>query len=1392
MSTRPTENANGEWMTVIEDTGVSQPFHAILGETYAMTAVLMSVCDPSVHSISFSEILLALSNERGSIRVEWDAATLESSKEEDDSMCHKDLVLYKVFVAQAPFTFSNYTISELLYRAEKHDIFHVETDDLDAFIGDLEPGNTYSVMVVAKIDRIYSSQSKSREVAVMGSKNTEMFPDDINATSSTPVTTPWHQTQSRSLAIRQTLASRRRSQESSVPIINEVLFLPNSKSSVFAERRKFIEIYRPNTSFSLAGCVLESDSGAFRVAFDDDVGDAQYFAVKDKATLSQEQVLWKSRGTLWLRQMALQEIDGLALFCNNEFQDFVAWGQSGLGPNGDLYNQAVTENMWTSDEDFVETGTPTGPFQEFAQAFVNQGIKKGNSIGRDSLSVDTNDPGDWSYSGGRNARSPTPGERNFQHSALPVINEVLYIADPRAKEFGKRRKFVEIYREDTSYSLAGCSLINSFGSFRVEMDESFDEIDATYFTIRHKSTSSSDFRLVRSKGLLWMRDFELNRKRDGIALFCDDVMIDYLGWGESFGPLGYLPDAAKAAGMWSSTEDFVETGPQDLGATYMSLGVQPGDSLGRDMNSTDTNGSGDWNIPGGLNARVPTPGKQNVKYSKFPLVNEVLFRPRPNSRDFSKRRVFIEIFRPDTSYSLNGCSLVNNDGTFRVDFGRSFDDVETAYLAVKHRSTLSRPFKLEGRKGIYWLRNMTLDEVDAIALFCDDTLIDYIAWGIDGVGWNGTLHNTAVLEKQWSGYDDYVETEDFVRGHSLGRDADSTDTNSPADWIHQGGSNANGATPQSRNTSPLLLLDSEIQIIDLSIGIESIGDYLEPTDSALASLSVCNTMNDAVSDLKVWLETDVPGLVVPDEPIVVDILAGETCTCIVFPISTLEATPELHPVDVTLVTVDEEEIFSEAQVLVVATKFDIDLETLFGRGLVSVSMESSDGNYKYKIEYDPREIQRFDERSDIPLVPLSEEVTFTPTEAFLGKHPPETANVLSTDWKKKLLFGLANFFALEAVLLRTVLGTLSEGGLEGVLKVLNAKGWKHSFKIVSELLGRYHGMLGINLSLGSSIISAYAADPPEGDFFFVGEENTDPGDKSLTVEEFVEVNFQDVNFSFGGPTRVVGRRIFTRVLADGSKLLYAEDFNVTGDDSITIDASVNQLSYNVGDVVTIEAEAVHGQEGPLAGCHGILTAGIYPEAATAASITILRDTGDGIFRGEIEITKEVACSGGNSIPIFVVAQHTYHELDTGEVPNFSVGFEELRINVNGISPSADVLAFLYDFEPELRPGSVSSLEIEVRNIGQAATEDEFKVEAWMSLNDAIDSSDILIGSHTIDTAFLASESVRVELPFIVPSLDAGDYFILIWSDPEDVIPECNKENNVIASGFTLLERMVTP
>lgn len=78
-------------------------------------------------------------------------------------------------------------------------------------------------------------------------------------------------------------------------------------------------------------------------------------------------------------------------------------------------------------------------------------------------------------------------------------------------------------------------------------------------------------------------------------------------------------------------------------------------------------------------------------------------------------------------------------------------------------------------------------------------------------------------------------------------------------------------------------------------------------------------------------------------------------------------------------------------------------------------------------------------------------------------------------------------------------------------------------------------------------------------------------------------------------------------------------------------------------------------------------------------------------------------------------------------------------------------------------------------------------------DDEIESSDEFLGSLDVDELFFAGVSERLEIPFTVPLLfGPGDYFMLIRTDSEDAIAECNKENNVIATGFTLITRTAAP
>lgn len=425
-----------------------------------------------------------------------------------------------------------------------------------------------------------------------------------------------------------------------------------------------------------------------------------------------------------------------------------------------------------------------------------------------------------------------------------LINEILYLPDTSSPQFSKRRIFIEIYRPDV-LNLIGCRLENDGGSFKLEFGDEFENTYAPYYSIKHKATLNSDFLIWRRKRIIWVRGLDLN-KIDGVALTCEDRILDYVEWGQDgVGPSGALHDAAIAAGAWTK-DSFVETGPVDFGGGYVSQGLQKGDSLGRDKESTDTNSKSDWSYPGGADARVPTPASQNLDHSALPVLNEVLFDPKTGAKQFYRRRIFVEIYRRDTAFSLNGCTIQNHDGSWRFDFDERFDSVDHPFITIKHKSTLRKESFLWRSRGILWMRSMPLEEIDAVALFCDGTMIDYLSWSQDGVGWNDALHKSAVANGVWKDTAEHIETAGIKKGASLGRDAVSTNTNSIQDWSYPGGTHATRSTPSTRNAHPLNLCSS------LCPDIVACGEDLSPlpllTDEAQCVL-------DCVGAAELDLET---------------------------------------------------------------------------------------------------------------------------------------------------------------------------------------------------------------------------------------------------------------------------------------------------------------------------------------------------------------------------------------------------------------------------------------------------------------------------------------------------------------------------------------------------------
>lgn len=90
------------------------------------------------------------------------------------------------------------------------------------------------------------------------------------------------------------------------------------------------------------------------------------------------------------------------------------------------------------------------------------------------------------------------------------------------------------------------------------------------------------------------------------------------------------------------------------------------------------------------------------------------------------------------------------------------------------------------------------------ALVCNDAIVDYVAWSYHR-GTQSNLRKAAVSAGMWSDISGYC-SRSIREGESIGRDKDSSDTNTPFDWTYSGGLYAQYITPTAQIWSILLCL----------------------------------------------------------------------------------------------------------------------------------------------------------------------------------------------------------------------------------------------------------------------------------------------------------------------------------------------------------------------------------------------------------------------------------------------------------------------------------------------------------------------------------------------------------------------------------------------------------
>ncbi|MBI4817469.1 MAG: putative Ig domain-containing protein [Deltaproteobacteria bacterium] len=113
-------------------------------------------------------------------------------------------------------------------------------------------------------------------------------------------------------------------------------------------------------------------------------------------------------------------------------------------------------------------------------------------------------------------------------------------------------------------------------------------------------------------------------------------------------------------------------------------------------------------------------------------------------------------------------------------------------------------------------------------------------------------------------------------------------------------------------------------------------------------------------------------------------------------------------------------------------------------------------------------------------------------------------------------------------------------------------------------------------------------------------------------------------------------------------------------------------------------------------------------------------------------------------------------------------------------PSGAELSGTFSTVPRVvAPGATDNVTISVRNTGPLAASGVV-VDLYLSVDNALDASDIMVGSGVVDVAANAATSTTV--PFTVPlGHPVAEYYVLAQIDPDNEIPETAEADNVARS-----------
>lgn len=195
-----------------------------------------------------------------------------------------------------------------------------------------------------------------------------------------------------------------------------------------------------------------------------------------------------------------------------------------------------------------------------------------------------------------------------------LINEVLfYPAGPNGTQW------IELYNPTNSpIHLSGWFLANADGSV-ISTLPAWDLPSNSYLVVHLKDgQNDSDFSDGLGTFFTGTGIIPLDTTQDSLALYSgqlgQDTIVDFVAWApDSQQTLGNTGREAVAAGIWPNDASVAIS----FGPTNAVL--LPGESLGRNSNSDDTNRIEDFLDHGGSDSFILTPGKKNSILFGFPI-----------------------------------------------------------------------------------------------------------------------------------------------------------------------------------------------------------------------------------------------------------------------------------------------------------------------------------------------------------------------------------------------------------------------------------------------------------------------------------------------------------------------------------------------------------------------------------------------------------------------------------------------------------------------------------------------------------------------------------------------------------------------------------------------------